>query len=70
VPPTHWGWHRGTPDRVALICGWFEERGFDRLWVSDPGAGFGVGAHRFGGEPRPLTPGTCMFTFVGFDVLG
>ena len=30
----------------------------------------GVGVHRFGGEPRPLTPGTGMFTFVGYDALG
>jgi hypothetical protein len=65
-----WTRHRHTPDRVPLICGWFEERDFERLWVSDRGAGFGVGVHRFGGEPRPLTPGTGMFTFVGYDALG
>lgn len=65
-----WTRHRGVPDRVPSICGWFEERGFDRLWVSDPGERFGVGVHRFRGEPRPLIPGAAMFTFVGFDVLG
>jgi hypothetical protein len=65
-----WTRHRSSPDRVPLICGWFEERGFERLWVSGPDAGFGVGVHRFGGEPRPLPPGAGLFTFVGFDALG
>ena len=65
-----WTRHRGSPDRVPLICGWFEERGFERLWVSGPDAGFGVGVHRFGGEPRPLSPGAGLFTFVGYDALG
>jgi hypothetical protein len=65
-----WTRHRGSPDRVPLICGWFEERGFERLWVSGPDAGFGVGVHRFGGEPRPLPPGAGLFAFVGYDALG
>jgi hypothetical protein len=65
-----WTRHRGSPDRVPLICGWFEERGFERLWASGPDAGFGVGIHRFGGEPRPLPPGTSLFTFVDYDALG
>jgi hypothetical protein len=65
-----WTRHRGSPDRVPLICGWFEERGFERLWVSGPDAGFGVGVHRFGGEPRPLSPGAGLFTFVGYEALG
>jgi hypothetical protein len=64
-----WTRHRGAPDRVPLICEWFEERGFDRRWLSDPDAGFGVGAHRFHGEPRPLAAGARMFTFVGYEVL-
>ncbi|MHC3469098.1 methyltransferase domain-containing protein [Streptomyces sp. 7R007] len=57
------------PDLVPRVCGWLEERGFERLWVSEPGLGFGVGAHRFTGVPRPLTPGERMFAFVGYDVL-
>jgi hypothetical protein len=62
-----WTRHRGAPDRVPVICEWFEERGFDRQWL--PEAGFGVGAHRFTGEPRPLAAGLRMFDFVGYDVL-
>ncbi|MCC8244857.1 class I SAM-dependent methyltransferase [Saccharothrix luteola] len=64
-----WTRHRGAPDRVPLICEWFEQRGFDRRWLSDPDAGFGVGAHRFQGEPRPPAAGARMFTFVGYEVL-
>jgi hypothetical protein len=64
-----WTRHRGAPDRVPLICEWFEERGFDRVWLSGPEADFGLGAHRFRGEPQPLTTGTRMFTFIGFEVL-
>jgi len=39
-------WTRGrwAPDLVPQICAWFEDRGFERRWVSDPGAGFGAGA--------------------------
>jgi hypothetical protein len=64
-----WTRHRGAPDRVPLICEWFEDRGFGRRWLSDPDAGFGVGTHRFHGEPRPLAVGARMFTFIGFEVL-
>ncbi len=60
-----WTRHRGAPDLVPSICRWFEDRGFDRVWLSDPDAGFGAGAHRFLGEPRPLTAGARMFTFIG-----
>lgn len=64
-----WTRHRGAPDLVPSICAWFEERGFERRWVSDPDAGYGVGVHRFQAEPRPLTAGVRMFTFIGYDVL-
>jgi predicted RNA methylase len=64
-----WTRHRDAPDRIPLICNWFEERGFDRQWLSEPDAGFGVGAHRFTGDPQPLALGVRMFTFVGYDVL-
>jgi methyltransferase family protein len=58
-----WTRERTAPDRVPLICEWFEERGFDRQWLSAPDAGFGVGAHRFRGEPQPLAEGQRMFNF-------
>jgi len=58
-----WTREQTAPDRVPLICGWFDERGFDRQWLSEPGAGFGVGVHRFGGESQPLAEGQRMFTF-------
>ncbi|HEX6351500.1 class I SAM-dependent methyltransferase [Actinophytocola sp.] len=64
-----WTRHRGAPDRVPLICEWFEGLGFERRWVSEPDAGFGVGVHRFTGQPQPLAAGAHMFTFVGYDVL-
>ena len=58
-----WTRHRGAPDLVPQICEWFETRGFERQWLSDPDAGYGVGAHRFTGESRPLVPGPRLFTF-------
>lgn len=64
-----WTRHRDPPDRVPRICRWFEERGFDRTWVSDPGEGYGVGVHRFTGEPQELETGARMFTFVGYEEL-
>ncbi|UWE11054.1 class I SAM-dependent methyltransferase [Actinacidiphila bryophytorum] len=64
-----WTRHRGAPDRVPVICERFERLGFERRWLSDPEAGYGVGVHRSTREPQPLTPGTRMFTFVGYDVL-
>src|ERR1017187_7689886 len=64
-------WTRGRrqPDLIPQICRWFAEQGFELLWLSDPGAGFGVGAHRFSAEPRPPGPGQRMFSFVGYDEL-
>lgn len=59
-----WTRHRDEPDLVPTICGWFEEREFERVWLSDPEAGFGVGVHRFTGQPDPLVLGRSMFTFV------
>lgn len=65
-----WSRHRKAPDVFPRICGRLEERGFARVWLSDPGARQGIGVHRFTGEPRPLEAGARMFTFVGYDVLG
>ena len=62
-------WTRGRwePDLLPRICGWYEERGFERLWVSDPGVWAGVAAHRFTGTPEPLEAGATMFDFTGHD---
>jgi ubiquinone/menaquinone biosynthesis C-methylase UbiE len=59
-----WTRHREEPDLVPTICRWFEEREFDLVWLSDRDAGFGVGVHRFTGQPDPLVLGRSMFTFV------
>jgi hypothetical protein len=59
-----WTRHREEPDLVPQICSWFEAREFERVWVSDPDAGFGVGVHRFTGQPRPMVPGRTLFSFV------
>lgn len=64
-----WTRNRKAPDLVPQVCAWLEERGFERLWVSDPALTQAVGAHRFTGEPRPLARGERMFTFVGYDTL-
>lgn len=64
-----WTRHREPPDLVPRICQWLEARGFERLWLSDPDNGFGVGAHRFTAEPQQLSTATRMFTFVGYDDL-
>ncbi|WP_234359051.1 hypothetical protein [Plantactinospora sp. BC1] len=59
-----WTRHRGEPDLVPRICEWFAAEDFELGWLSAPEAGFGVGAHRFTGRPRPLDRGGRMFTFV------
>lgn len=64
-----WTRHRHAPDLVPRVCSWLEERGFERQWLSEPDAGFGVGVHRFAGEPQPLSLGMRMFNFIGYDVL-
>jgi hypothetical protein len=58
-----WTRHRQEPDLVPSICEWFGERGFELVWLSDPDAGFGVGAHRFTVQPSPLEPAVRMFDF-------
>jgi hypothetical protein len=59
-------WTRGrwATDLVPQICDWFEEGGFEPLWVSDPSLAFGAGAHRFTGTPQPLVSGPRMFRFL------
>src|SRR5690606_3365563 len=64
-----WTRHRESPDLVPRICDWFSDCGFERVWVSEPGLGYGVGVHRFRGEPHPLVRGEQMFTFIGRALL-
>lgn len=64
-----WTRHRAAPDRVPLICEWFEAQDFELQWLSPADAGFGVGVHRFIGTPQPLLFGTRLFEFVGYEVL-
>lgn len=64
-----WTRHRNPPDLVPQICQWLAQVGFEQQWLSEPGVGYGVGVHRYRGEPRPLARGERMFTFIGRDVL-
>lgn len=64
-----WTRHRQPPDLVPRICEWLAERGFEQRWLSEPNAGFGVGVHRFAGEPRLLAADESMFTFRGYRAL-
>jgi hypothetical protein len=60
-------WAKSGRDLVPQVCAWFEERGFERAWVSDPQFTQCVGAHVFTGTPAPLETGAVMFTFVSHD---
>ncbi len=64
-----WTRARWEPDLVPQICAWFENRGFERVWISDPGYRQCCGAHRFTGTPAPLEHDATMFTFTDHDVL-
>jgi hypothetical protein len=57
---------RGAPDLVPRICAWFEERGFERVWVSDPEYPECCGAHRFTAVPAPLEPDATIFIFTPY----
>jgi hypothetical protein len=62
-------WAKSGRDLVPQVCAWFEERGFERAWVSDPQFTQCVGAHVFTGAPAPLDAGAVMFTFASHDPL-
>jgi hypothetical protein len=64
-----WTRHRGEPDRVPAVCDRFERQGFERLFLTPPALGFGVGAHRHRRDPVPPPSDPRLFTFVGSDVL-
>ena len=59
-----WTRHRRPPDLVPVIADWFSARGFEQVFVSDPAAGFGVGAHRLCHPPRALQSADRIFTLV------
>jgi hypothetical protein len=63
-------WTRGRwePDLVPQICAWFEERDFERSWLSALDYAQGVGAHRRTAPPLPLDSDATMFTFAGHDI--
>jgi hypothetical protein len=60
-------WTRGrwAPDLLPRVCDWFEDLGFERIWVSPSDFPPGCGAHRFTGAPVRLQEGASMFTFRG-----
>ena len=60
-----WTRGRSAPDKVPQVCRWFAAHGFELRWLSDPARKFGVGVHRFAGQPQPLAAGLRMFTFAG-----
>ena len=65
-----WTRHRRPPDLTPTIRDWFEGAGFEEVaFTALRTTFFGVGAHRFVGEPSPFAAGKRMFTFVGFDEL-
>jgi hypothetical protein len=59
-----WTRHRRPPDLVPVIADWFSARGFEQVSISDPAAGFGVGAHRLRHPPKALPSADRIFTFV------
>lgn len=64
-----WTRHREEPDLFPTICGWFEQHGFERVWESDPDAGFGVGVHRLATRSQPLQAGRRLFSFQSHRTL-
>lgn len=58
---------RSGPDLVPQVCAWFEERGFERIWLSDPSYPQCAGAHRRTDPPAPFDPDAVMFAFTGHD---
>jgi len=59
-----WTRHRGEPDLVPTIDGWFAEAGFEQVFVSAREQGFGVGVHRLVAPPQPFPARRHLFTFV------
>jgi hypothetical protein len=59
-----WTRHRRAPDLVPVIADWFAVRGFEQVYLSDPEAGFGVGAHRLCHPPKAFPHADRIFAFV------
>jgi len=60
-----WTRHPREPAVIPSIERWFAESGFhEQAIVVSEAAQFGVGAHRFAGDPRPFAPGVRLFDFV------
>jgi hypothetical protein len=59
-----WTRARWAPDLVPRVCAWFEERDFERRWLSSPDHAQCVGAHRRTAPPAPLDPQATMFAFT------
>ena len=64
-----WTRARWEPDLVPQVCAWFEERGFERAWLSEPGYHQCVGTHRRTAPPVPLEQGAVMFTMANHERL-
>jgi hypothetical protein len=62
-----WTRARWAPDLVPQICAWFEERGFERAWLSAPDYTQCTGAHRRIAPPEPLDPAAVMFAFTNHN---
>ena len=59
-------WTRGPrePDIRPQIRRWFADNAFDEEFFHVEPDAFGVGVHRFTGEPQRLDPAVKLFTFV------
>ena len=56
--------NRSKPPRPKQWTRGFHEHGFEEeFFLAEPDS-FGVGVHRFTGEPQPLDPAVKLFTFV------
>jgi hypothetical protein len=61
-----WTRHRRPPDRTPAIRSWFTDHGLAEVgFDTEDGLMFGVGTHRFTGEPQPWRPDRRLFHFVG-----
>ena len=65
-------WTRGRkPDTSVAprIAAWYEQHGFEQVWVNDPAEQMCVGVHRHTGTPTPPAPGESLFQFIGYDAM-